>query len=62
MDLRVQFQHSESTFPTLIWPSNGPTNQDHLMGHLAMVRNPIPYHTQIMIPGEIQLITSRILR
>ena len=30
MDLRVQFQHSESTFPTLIWPSNGPTNQDHL--------------------------------
>ena len=30
MDLRVQFQHSESTFPTLIWSSNGPTNQDHL--------------------------------
>ena len=35
MDLRVQFQHSESTFPTLIWPSNGPKNQDHLKFFLA---------------------------
>ena len=37
MDLRVQFQHSESTFPTLIWPSNGPTNQDHLTGGQALL-------------------------
>ena len=52
MDLRVQFQHSESTFPTLIWPSNGPTNQDHLKKKGDYVRK---FQTEILTGGSSAL-------
>ena len=32
LDLRAEFHHRSLLFPILIWPSNGPTNQDRLTG------------------------------